>query len=113
MPWKEVFCLQGPPFMVERWTENAEKGSDSEDAAKRSANQDEVYMVPAFVGLGALIGIKMRAAPCLVDASTTKDLIKSDTQSIAYQVRETLWIAMQEDTRDSDSSIKSGWRRRQ
>lgn len=30
-----------------------QKASDSEAAAKRSTNEDEVYVVPAFVGLGA------------------------------------------------------------
>ena len=39
--------------MAERWTSNVAKASDSEDAAKRSTSEDEVYVVPAFVGLGA------------------------------------------------------------
>ncbi|MDM5145562.1 Glycerol kinase [Lactococcus lactis] len=76
-----------------------DKASDSEAAALESKNEDEIYMVPAFVGLGAPYwDQEARGAMFgLTRGTTDKDLIKATLQGIAYQVRDILG-AMGEDT---------------
>lgn len=103
---KVYYALEGSIFVAGssiQWLRDGlkmlKKASDSEDAAKRSANQDEVYMVPAFVGLGAPYWDQnARGAMFGLTRGTTKeDLIKATLQSIAYQVRDIV-DTMQEDT---------------
>ena len=61
---KVYYALEGSIFVAGssiQWLRDGlqmlQKASDSEDAAKRSTNEDEVYVVPAFVGLGgSLLG---------------------------------------------------------
>ena len=79
-----------------------QKASDSEDAAKRSTSEDEVYVVPAFVGLGAPYWDQAaRGAMFGLTRGTTKeDIIKATLQSIAYQVRDII------DTMQDDTGIK-------
>ena len=57
---KVYYALEGSIFVAGssiQWLRDGlqmlQKASDSEDAAKRSTSEDEVYVVPAFVGLGA------------------------------------------------------------
>ncbi|MDR2975914.1 MAG: glycerol kinase GlpK [Streptococcaceae bacterium] len=76
-----------------------EKASDSEAAALQSTDQDEVYVVPAFVGLGAPYWDQEARGAIfgLTRATTREDLIKATLQSIAYQVRDVI-NTMQEET---------------
>ena len=69
---------------------------------KRSTNEDEVYVVPAFVGLGAPYWDQAaRGAMFGLTRGTTKeDIIKATLQSIAYQVRDII------DTMQDDTGIK-------
>ncbi len=61
---KVYYALEGSIFVAGssiQWLRDGlqmlQKASDSEDAAKRSTSEDEVYVVPAFVGLGrSLLG---------------------------------------------------------
>ncbi len=64
--------------------------AESEQAARASTNEDEIYVVPAFTGLaapywdpdarGAIFGITR--------GTTDNDLIKATLQSLAYQTRD-------------------------
>ena len=103
---KVYYALEGSVFIAGssiQWLRDAlkmlEHASDSEIAAKRSTNEDEVYVVPAFVGLGAPYwDQETRGAMFGLTRGTTKeDIIKATLQSIAYQVRDVI-DSMQEDT---------------
>ncbi|MDO4814295.1 MAG: glycerol kinase GlpK [Gemella sp.] len=74
---------------------------ESEDLAKASTNNDEVYVVPAFTGLGAPYwNSDARGAVFGLTRGTTKeDFVKATLQSIAYQVRDII------DTMQVDSGI--------
>lgn len=76
-----------------------EKASDSEVLALASQNDDEVYLVPAFVGLGAPYWDQEARGAIfgLTRGTTEKDLVKATLQGIAYQVRDIL-EAMADDT---------------
>lgn len=100
------YALEGSVFVAGssiQWLRDGlkliEKASQSEAAALASKNEDEVYVVPAFVGLGAPYwDQEARGAVFgLTRGTTEKDFIKATLQGIAYQVRDILG-AMQEDT---------------
>lgn len=100
------YALEGSIFVAGsaiQWIRDGlellEKASDSEAAAQASKNDDEVYLVPAFVGLGAPYWDQdVRGAMFGLTRGTTKnDLIKATLQSIAYQVRDIV-DTMQDDT---------------
>ncbi|MDN6207712.1 MAG: glycerol kinase, partial [Lactococcus sp.] len=103
---KVNYALEGSIFVAGsaiQWIRDGlqliEKASDSEDAAQASTNDDEVYLVPAFVGLGAPYWDQdARGAMFGLTRGTTKnDVIKATLQSIAYQVRDIV-DTMQDDT---------------
>lgn len=103
---KVYYALEGSIFVAGssiQWLRDGlkmmKKASDSEDAARRSKNKNEVYVVPAFVGLGAPYwDQEARGAMFGLTRGTTRDdLIKATLQSIAYQVRDIV-DTMQEDT---------------
>ena len=103
---KVYYALEGSVFVAGssiQWLRDALKmlinSGDSEEAAKNSTNDDEVYVVPAFVGLGAPYwDQEARGAMFGLTRGTTKeDIIKATLQSIAYQVRDVI-DSMQEDT---------------
>jgi glycerol kinase len=103
---KVNYALEGSIFVAGssiQWLRDGlkmlEKASDSESAARQSTNHDEVYVVPAFVGLGAPYWDQdARGAIFGLTRGTTKeDMIKATLQSIAYQVRDVI-STMQEDT---------------
>lgn len=100
------YALEGSVFVAGssiQWLRDGlkliEKASQSEAAALASKNEDEVYVVPAFVGLGAPYwDQEARGAVFgLTRGTTEKDFIKATLQGIAYQVRDILG-AMEEDT---------------
>ncbi|WKB72864.1 glycerol kinase GlpK [Ligilactobacillus animalis] len=100
------YALEGSVFVAGssiQWLRDGlkliEKASQSEAAALVSKNEDEVYVVPAFVGLGAPYWDQdaRGAVFGLTRGTTEKDFIKATLQGIAYQVRDILG-AMEEDT---------------
>ena len=100
------YALEGSVFVAGssiQWLRDGlkliEKASQSEAAALASKNEDEVYVVPAFVGLGAPYWDQdaRGAVVGLTRGTTEKDFIKATLQGIAYQVRDILG-AMEEDT---------------
>lgn len=100
------YALEGSIFVAGssiQWLRDGlqmiESAADSEAAAKRSDDEDEIYVVPAFVGLGAPYwDSKARGAMFGLTRGTTKeDVIKATLQSIAYQVRDVV-DTMKEDT---------------
>ncbi|WP_076149189.1 glycerol kinase GlpK [Ligilactobacillus murinus] len=100
------YALEGSVFVAGssiQWLRDGlkliDKASQSEAAALASKNEDEVYVVPAFVGLGAPYWDQdaRGAVFGLTRGTTEKDFIKATLQGIAYQVRDILG-AMQEDT---------------
>jgi len=103
---KVYYALEGSVFVAGssiQWLRDEMKlvsdAADSEQAACDSKNEDEVYVVPAFVGLGAPYWDQdARGAVFGLTRGTSKaDFIKATLQSIAYQVRDVL-DAMQDDT---------------
>lgn len=69
---KIYYALEGSIFVAGssiQWLRDGlkmlEKASDSEEAARRSTSEDEVYVVPAFVGLGAPYCTRMPEEQCL------------------------------------------------
>ncbi|OFI49036.1 glycerol kinase [Floricoccus tropicus] len=103
---KVYYALEGSIFVAGssiQWLRDGihmvEKASDSEEAARKSTNDDEVYVVPAFVGLGAPYwDQEARGAMFgLTRGTTENDVIKATLQSIAYQVRDVI-DTMEEDT---------------
>ena len=100
------YALEGSVFVAGsaiQWLRDGlkliDKASQSDVAALASKNEDEVYVVPAFVGLGAPYWDQdaRGAVFGLTRGTTEKDFIKATLQGIAYQVRDILG-AMQEDT---------------
>lgn len=74
----------------------------SEEAAQTSTSQDEVYVVPAFTGLGAPYwDADARGAVFGITRGTNrKDFVKAVLQSLAYQSRDVV------DTMYKDTKIK-------
>ena len=103
---KIYYALEGSIFVAGssvQWLrdglEMIETSSESEELAVNSTNNDEVYVVPAFTGLGAPYwDSNARGSVFGVTRGTTKnDFVKATVQSIAYQVRDVI-DTMQEDT---------------
>lgn len=108
------YALEGSIFVAGssiQWLRDGlklfEHASQSEDLAMESESDDEVYVVPAFVGLGAPYwDYETRGAIFgLTRATTNKDLSKATLQAIAYQVRDVI-ETMQVDTGMSIKSLK-------
>lgn len=105
---KVYYALEGSIFVAGsaiQWMRDGmqlfKKASDSEAAALASQNENEVYVVPAFTGLGAPYwDSDARGAVFGITRGTTKeDFIKATLQSLAYQSRDVL------DTMKRDSGI--------
>jgi glycerol kinase len=103
---KVNYALEGSVFVAGsaiQWLRDAmqlvEHASDSEAAAKRSKSEDEVYVVPAFTGLGAPYwDPDARGAVFGITRGTTRDdFIKATLQSLAYQTRDVV-ATMESDT---------------
>ena len=67
-----------------------ENSPESEKYALNSHNNDEVYVVPAFTGLGAPYWNQNARGSVfgLTRGTSKEDFIKATLQSIAYQVRD-------------------------
>lgn len=105
---KITYALEGSIFVAGsaiQWLRDSMKmiksAPDSEKAAYESTSENEVYVVPAFTGLGAPYwDAEARGAIFGVTRGTTdKDMIKATLQSLAYQTRDVV------DTMQKDSGI--------
>lgn len=103
------YALEGSVFVsgsAIQWLRDSMKmisnSAESEDYAYKSDSNDEVYVVPAFTGLGAPYwDAEARGAVFGVTRGTTNyDLVKATLQSLAYQTRDVV------DTMQKDSGIK-------
>lgn len=92
-----TYALEGSVFVsgsALQWLRDQLKilpsAPESEGAAHRSTSHNEVYVVPAFTGLGAPYwDSKARGAIFgLTRGTTADDLIKATLQSLAYQTRD-------------------------
>ncbi|WP_047999059.1 glycerol kinase GlpK [Lactiplantibacillus herbarum] len=102
------YALEGSIFVAGsaiQWLrdgmELVESAPDSEALARSSHNQNEIYVVPAFTGLGAPYwDSETRGAVFgLTRGSTRADFVKATLQSIAYQSRDVI------DTMKKDAQI--------
>lgn len=106
---KVYYALEGSIFIAGsaiQWLRDGlrmlENSADSEGLALNSKSDDEVYVVPAFTGLGAPYwDSNARGAVFgLTRGSSKGDFVKATLQSIAYQVRDVI------DTMQLDTGIK-------
>lgn len=111
---KPVYALEGSVFTAGsaiRWLNDGlhliEEVPDSFEAAEKSTSNDELYVVPAFSGLGAPYwDPKARGAVFGITRGTNKnDFIKATVQSIAYQIADIL-RTMREDSGAQLTAIK-------
>ncbi|MHB0774195.1 glycerol kinase GlpK [Halomonas sp. WWR20] len=102
---KVEYALEGSIFVsgsVVQWLRDGlrmfGKASDSEAYAERAGSNEGVYMVPAFVGLGAPYWRSdVRGAVFGLSRGTTKEhFIRAAIESMAYQTRDVL-AAMEAD----------------
>ena len=105
---KVNYALEGSVFVAGsaiQWLrdgmELVDHAPDSEAAARASQSHDEVYVVPAFTGLGAPYwDTDARGAVFGLTRGTTRnDFIKATLQSLAYQSRDVV------DTMKKDTGI--------
>jgi len=103
---KVEYALEGSIFVagsVIQWLRDGlrmlGKASDSQEYAERARDNDGVYFVPAFVGLGAPYWRSdVRGAVFGLSRGTTKEqFIRAALESMAYQTRDVL-EAMQSDS---------------
>ena len=103
---KVTYALEGSIFIAGsaiQWLRDGLRmiasSPESERYAKKSTNENEVYLVPAFTGLGAPYwDPEARGSIFGLTRGTSKeDFIKATLQSIAYQVRDII-DTMQMDT---------------
>jgi glycerol kinase len=96
---KVEYALEGSVFVagsVVQWLRDGlrmlGKASDSESYAERAKDNDGVYFVPAFVGLGAPYWRSdVRGAVFGLSRGTTKEqFIRAALESMAYQTRDVL-----------------------
>lgn len=100
-----TYALEGSVFVAGsaiQWLRDAmhlvEHAPDSELAARNSKSEDEVYVVPAFTGLGAPYwAAEVRGAVFGLTRGTTRDdFTKATLQSLAYQSRDVVDTMVQD-----------------
>ncbi|MEG0497025.1 MAG: glycerol kinase GlpK [Carnobacterium sp.] len=103
---KVYYAIEGSVFVTGsaiQWLRDGleiiKNASESEKIAMESTSDDELFIVPAFTGLGAPYwDSKARGAIFGITRGTTRaDFVKATLQSIAYQVRDVI-DTMKEDT---------------
>ncbi|MBN7274509.1 glycerol kinase GlpK [Ligilactobacillus pobuzihii] len=106
---KVNYVLEGSVFVAGsalQWLRDGmkmiESAPESETFANESENDDEVYVVPAFTGLGAPYwdSAARGAVFGLTRGTSNKDFIKATLQSLAYQTRDVV------DTMYKDTGIE-------
>ncbi|MCZ0725095.1 glycerol kinase GlpK [Aerococcus kribbianus] len=92
-----TYALEGSVFIAGsaiQWVRDGldmiQDAAESEDLANKSENEDEVYIVPAFTGLGAPYWDSNARGSIfgLTRGTNRADFVKATLQSIAYQVRD-------------------------
>lgn len=110
-----AFALEGSVFVAGaaiQWLRDGlgllKRAADSLALARRSRDRTQVYMVPAFVGLGAPHwDSAARGAILGITRGTTRaDLVRAALDSIAYQVRD-VFSAMEQDTARAMSELRA------
>jgi len=105
---KVIYALEGSIFVAGsaiQWLRDGLKmlqtAAESETVAAQSKNHDEVYVVPAFTGLGAPYwdSDARGAIFGLTRGTTREDIVKATLQAVAYQVRAII------DTMQADTGI--------
>lgn len=105
---KVYYAIEGSIFVAGsaiQWIRDGldmiDDSAESEDLAKASDNNDEVYVVPAFTGLGAPYwNSDARGSVFGLTRATTKaDFVKATLQSLAYQTRDVI------DTMNKDTEV--------
>lgn len=100
-----AYALEGSVFIAGaaiQWLRDGlkiiRKASDSLAIARKSRDQSQPYVVPAFVGLGAPYwdASARGAIVGLTRGTTSADLVRATLDSIAYQVRDVI-VAMERD----------------
>ncbi|MGT2756370.1 glycerol kinase GlpK [Streptococcus ovuberis] len=103
---KVYYALEGSVFVAGsaiQWLRDGLKmvqaSPESESLARASKNDDEIYVVPAFTGLGAPYWDSEARGSVfgLTRGSSKEDFVKATLQSIAYQVRDVI-DAMKDDS---------------
>lgn len=106
---KVTYALEGSVFVAGsaiQWLRDSMRffkdAKDSEKCARQSKSNNEVYVVPAFTGLGAPYWDSQARGAIfgLTRGTDRNDLIKATLQSLAYQTRDVV------DTMEKDSAIK-------
>ena len=106
---KIYYALEGSIFIAGsaiQWLRDGlrliKKSSETEELAYNSSNNNDVYLVPAFTGLGAPYWNPEARGTIfgLTRATTKEDLVKATLQSIAYQVRDII------DTMKIDANVQ-------
>lgn len=106
---KVYYALEGSIFVAGsaiQWLRDGirlvESAPDSERAARESHNENEVYVVPAFTGLGAPYWDSEARGSVfgLTRGTTREDFIKATLQALAYQTRDVV------ETMKKDSGIE-------
>jgi glycerol kinase len=110
-----AFALEGSVFVAGaaiQWLRDGlgllRRAADSLALARRSRDRTQVYMVPAFVGLGAPYwDSAARGAILGITRGTTRaDLVRAALDSIAYQVQD-VFSAMEQDTARAMSELRA------
>lgn len=103
---KVHYALEGSIFVTGaaiQWLRDGlelfKESPETEEMAYKSKSEDEVYLVPAFTGLGAphWNSAARGSVYGLTRGTTKEDLVKATLQSIAYQSRDVL-ETMKKDT---------------
>ena len=106
---KIYYALEGSIFIAGsaiQWLRDGlrliKKSSETEELAYNSSNNNDVYLAPAFTGLGAPYWNPEARGTIfgLTRATTKEDLVKATLQSIAYQVRDII------DTMKIDANVE-------
>ncbi|MGT2743976.1 glycerol kinase GlpK [Streptococcus phocae subsp. phocae] len=96
---KIYYALEGSIFIAGsavQWLRDGlkmlEKSSDSERFARQSKSADDIYVVPAFTGLGAPYWDSDARGSVfgLTRGTSREDFVKATLQAIAYQVRDVI-----------------------
>jgi len=110
-----AFALEGSVFVAGaaiQWLRDGlgllKRAADSLALARRSRDRTQVYMVPAFVGLGAPHwDSAARGAILGITRGTGRaDIVRAALDSIAYQVRD-VFSAMEQDTARTMSELRA------
>jgi glycerol kinase len=110
-----AFALEGSVFVAGaaiQWLRDGlgllKRAADSLALARRSRDRTQVYMVPAFVGLGAphWDSAARGAILGITRGTTCADLVRAALDSIAYQVRD-VFSAMEQDTARAMSELRA------